>query len=117
MTPYLTYLRQLKNGEIPPAPPKPRKKIKPFSDKRAKLNREYAKESRPRWKGKRCEMKTPVCTGMAQGIHHPEGKETREKLLDPDNQMPSCNPCNGWVERNHAKAVKMGLKRSRLKKQ
>jgi hypothetical protein len=115
MTSYLEYRRALKLGQLQPEK-KPRKKIPKVSKKRAVINQEYAKISRPIWVGKPCAARTPVCTGRAQGIHHPEGKETTEKLLDPDNMMACCNPCNSWIEANDAKAREMGLKRSRLNK-
>lgn len=115
-TPYLIYRLKLKNGEIPPPSKKPRKKIKPFSDKRAKLNRQYAKESRPRWKGVDCMVRSPECTGKSQGMHHLAGKDTPDKLLDPRNQIPCCNSCNTYVETHDKWARDNGFKLSRLKK-
>lgn len=116
MTPYLTYLRLLKNGEIHQETKKSMKKIKPFSDKRAKLNREYGRESRARWQGQPCSIRSPVCTGISEGMHHLAGKGTPELLLDPDNQIPACNPCNLYVEVHDAWARRNGFKLSRLKK-
>jgi hypothetical protein len=114
MTSYLEHRRALKLGQVQPGK-KPRKKIKPFSDKRAKLNRQYSKESRPRWKGKPCRVKSPACTGISQGIHHIEGKDTPDKLLDPDNQIECCNACNLFLEVNDAWARNHGFKKSRMK--
>ena len=116
MTSYLEHRRALKLGQVEPEKKKPRKKIKPFSDKRTKLNREYAKKTAPLWKGLDCEARTPDCIGVAQGMHHLEGKETAEKLLNTKKMIRCCNPCNSWIEANDAKAREMGLKRSRLNK-
>lgn len=116
MTPYMHYRQQLKNGQVKPEKKQPAK-IKQVSDKRAVLNREYAKESRPFWKGKHCRIRSPICTGAAQGIHHRKGKVTKEDLMDKRYWMEACNACNSYVENNDAWARKMGYKISRLKKQ
>ena len=115
MTTYIEHRRALKLGLLPPPEKKPKKKIRPFSKKREKLNRQYAKESRPRWNGKPCKIKSPVCTHWSQGVHHPEGKDTPDKLLNPNNQIECCNACNLWLEVNDAEARRLGLKKSRMK--
>lgn len=116
MESYLEYRRRLKN-EGKPVVEKKVNKIKPFSDKRAKVNREYSKSSRPVWKDKPCGIKSKDCTGAAQGIHHLAGKATIELLLDVDNWIPACNKCNLWCETHHAEAAEKGFKKSRLNKQ
>lgn len=113
---YLEYRRALKNGQVKPPERKKLAKIRPFSKKREKLNREYAKKSRAHWKGKPCRVRSQIRTGWAQGIHHPEGKDTPEKLMDPNNWIECCNPCNQFVEQRDAWARANGFKRSRLKK-
>lgn len=116
-SPYLIYRLKLKNGEIPPPEKKPPKKIKPFSDKRAALNRQYAKESRPFWKGKECAIRSPGCQKNATGIHHMKGKDTPELLMDKKWWLPACTYCNCiWLEENDAEARRLGFKVSRLKK-
>jgi len=116
MTSYLEHRRALKLGQVEPEKKKPRKKIKPFSDKRAKLNRQYSKESKPLWEGQECAIKSPGCLGMASGMHHVEGKDTPEKLLNKEEMIPACSYCNLiWVEENHAEAEKLGFKKSRMK--
>ncbi|WP_145716045.1 hypothetical protein [Chitinophaga japonensis] len=115
MTPYMQYRQQLKNGQIKPEK-KPPRKIRTVSVKRAAINREYAKESRPFWKGKACQIRSPVCTGTSQGVHHRKGKSTKEDLMDKRYWMAACNHCNSYVEVNDAWARKMGYKISRLKK-
>lgn len=114
MSTYLEYRLKLKNEGHPPKEKKVHK-IKPYSDKRAKINREYANKSRPVWRDQDCGIKSKVCTGKAQGIHHPGGKVTIELLMDPANWVPACNACNTWCESNHAEAEKKGFKVSRLK--
>lgn len=114
---YLTYRRQLKNGEIPTPDKKPRKKIKPFSDKRSKLNRQYAKESKPFWKGKDCEIRLPGCTGKAQCINHKKGKATPALLMNKEHWEAACFFCNNEIENQHKWAVENDHKRSRLNKQ
>lgn len=116
MTPYILHRQRLKNGQAEPVAKKSPAKIKPVSTKRAVLNREYAKESRPFWKGRPCEIRSPVCTKMAQGIHHRKGKGTKEDLMDKRYWMAACNSCNSYVETADAWARKMGYKLSRLSK-
>lgn len=115
METYLQYRLRLKNEGRPPKEKKV-KQIKPFSDNRAKINREYSAKSRPVWKGKDCGIKSKDCTGKAQGIHHLAGKATIELLLDENNWVPACNACNLWCETHHADAVEKGFKKSRLNK-
>lgn len=115
MTPYMHYRQQLKNGQVKPGK-KQATRIKQVSEKRAALNREYAKESRPFWNDKACQIRSPVCTGQAQGIHHRKGKVTKEDLMDKRYWMAACNYCNSYVESHHEWARNMGYKVSRLAK-
>lgn len=115
METYLEYRLRLKN-EGKPVKEKKVRKIKPFSDKRAKTNREYSEKSRPFWKGKLCKIRSKDCTGLAEGIHHLAGKATIELLLDENNWVPACNACNLRCETHHAEAVERGFKKSRLNK-
>ncbi|RPE05531.1 hypothetical protein EGT74_24415 [Chitinophaga lutea] len=48
MSTYLEYRLKLKNEGLPPKDKKIHR-TKPYSDKREKINREYAKMSRPVW--------------------------------------------------------------------
>lgn len=112
---YLEYRLKLKLEDKPPKEKKAYR-IPRESKKRAKINREYAKKSRPVWRNQPCGIRSKDCTGMSQGIHHPGGKVTMELLMDPDNWVPSCNACNTWCETNHAEAAAKGLKVSRWKK-
>lgn len=115
ITDYMKYRRALKNGQANPAAKKKPQKIRQFSKKREKLNRRYAEKSRPFWKDQECELKRKGCSRMAEGIHHPGGKDTPKLLMDKNNWMRACNSCNLWCEVNDAEARKLGFKVSRLK--
>lgn len=109
ITEYMKHRQQLKNGQVTPSKKAP-VKIKQVSDKRAVINREYAKESRPVWKGQPCQIRSPVCTGAAQGIHHRKGKDSPTLLMDKRYWMAACNFCNSYVETHDEWARKMGYK-------
>lgn len=109
---YLLYRRQLKLEGKPPAEKKPRK-IKQYSDKRAKLNRQYSKESRPFWKEKMCEIRSPVCSGRPECINHKKGKATSELLMDKTYWQASCFRCNNHIEQYHKWGIENGHKVSR----
>lgn len=55
----------------------------------------------------RCELKTPVCTGIAQGLHHQ--KKRGMNLLNKKFLKRSCNPCNLYVEEHPDYAMEHGL--------
>ncbi len=116
MNDYLAYRQKLKLEGKPPKEKK-RVKIAPYSKKRQRANREYAKVSKPLWEGQPCQIRSKLCTGRAQGIHHPKGKGTIDLLVDPNNMISCCHACNGWCESNHAEAEAAGFKKSRLKKE
>lgn len=103
MSRYLEERRQaMWNGK----PPKEEKvyRIPRESKKRAKINREYSKASRPVWKNKPCRMRLKGCTGVSQGIHHPRGKVTLDLLMDPNNWVECCNSCNQRCESHPSEA-------------
>jgi hypothetical protein len=62
-----------------------------------------------------CELKLEGCTKIAEGVHHLDGKENIEKLLDTKRWKSACNFCNGRVEQKHAEAVAAGLRGSKHK--
>ena len=110
MNDYMQYRLRLKN-EGCPSKEKKFRNIKPFSDKRAKINREYAKLTKPLWEGKECQIKAPGCQGRATGMHHLRGKDTIERLLNIKEMIPACNYCNGiWIEEHSKEAKELGLK-------
>ena len=65
--------------------------------------------------GKPCAVRSPVCTGVAQGLHHilsrgaAGGLEAAERL--GPKPIPACNACNEYVEgKGRAWAKKRGLR-------
>lgn len=53
-------------------------------------------------RGKRCRVRSAVCTGTAQGLHHVLGRATAGSLELAERlgwTLASCNACNSWVER------------------
>jgi hypothetical protein len=59
-----------------------------------------------------CEVKSPNCTTIATCVHHTKGRGKNE-VLNQETWKSSCDPCNLWVEVNHAEAEKMDMKISR----
>lgn len=49
------------------------------------------------------------CTRRATGLHHLRKKSSQGALMEPDNVLRSCDPCNGWVEDHDERARKAGL--------
>ena len=112
---YQEYRLALKNGTALPkvkaakAIPKESKKMTSVKAELKKLYTIFLS------KRTRCEIKSPECTGKATVIHHVKGRG-KDNLMNESTWMASCVRCNGWVEENHAEAVKMGAKQSRHKK-
>lgn len=113
---YLTERRNKKLGLLP----EKEKKVKPiahFSKKREKKQREYRKIVKEMLsKDARCKINSPVCTGIAQGLHHIV-KRSPKNLIDKNNLIPSCNRCNGFVEQNIDWAIEGGFIKSKYLKQ
>jgi len=87
-----------------------KKGIAPVSKKTAQKKKDYLEKVIPWIKANPiCKINFPGCTGKTQGAHHPNGKETLEKLMDLAGCIPACNHCNTAVEQKHAEAVKQGL--------
>jgi hypothetical protein len=110
LTKYQLQRQQMKLTGKAPEPPKKQVPIKPYSNKRQKANKEYSREAKPKWVGKPCAIKSPVCTNHAEGFNHANGKETIEKLLDLANGQPACNACNEYCESHHQWAVENGFR-------
>lgn len=113
MNEYLLHRLELKNGK--PPDPKPAKKgIAKKSDKRKIEERAYKKIVAEMFLvSGECEMKTPVCTRKAQGLHHKK-KRAGKNYLDKTHLMRACNACNLWVELHPNEAKKMGLVESKF---
>jgi hypothetical protein len=85
-----------------------------FSKKREKINRQYNKKAKQfREDHPYCEIKSPVCTGQTQGVHHKRGR-MGSLLMDETFWMAARNRCNGYVEDNDSWARENGFKLSRL---
>lgn len=95
---YSAYAGELKNK----AP------IDKKSDKLTKQEREYKKIVKEMLAtDDRCELKTPVCTGKAEGLHHM--KRRGINLLNRKYLKRACNACNSWCEKNPKQALELGM--------
>ena len=61
-----------------------------------------------------CEINSPVCIRKSQCVHHTKGRIGSD-LTDVSTWMPSCNPCNLYVEEHSQWAKDNGKAFSRLK--
>jgi hypothetical protein len=64
-------------------------------------------------KNPKCKVKSPVCSGIAQGLHHISGR-IGDKLLEKKNVVPCCNKCNLFIEENPVWARANGWKISKF---
>lgn len=91
-------------------------RIKPMSKKRQIKQREYRKiVAEMLEKDNRCKVKSPVCTGKAQGLHH-KVKRSPANLTDINNLIPCCNACNLFLETDVEWGVENGFVKSKFKK-
>lgn len=89
------------------------KAIAKLSEKGKAADKEYKKLIKLKLKNSPpCQMKTPACTGKAQGGHHK--KRRGKNLMNEAKLVLSCNSCNNWVENNHTQAKNMGLLESKF---
>ena len=94
----------------------PAKKISIKSVKRKvddKLYKKILKEVLD--KNPECKIKSPVCTGKAQGFDHKQ-KTSPNNRLNRSNLVPACNACNLYKEVNPVWAEQNGHSVSRFKK-
>lgn len=49
------------------------------------------------------------CRGRIEGLHELRKRSAGGSLVNPDNLVPACNPCNTWVEDNPDDAHVLGL--------
>lgn len=66
-------------------------------------------------KDDRCKIKSPVCTGKAQGLNHTV-KRSPANLIEPTNLVAACNACNNFLESNSKWALVNGHTISKFKK-
>lgn len=97
------------------------KEEKPIAPRSKKLEEVMKKQYRPQVKemvdaGTMCVVKSPVCTGRAQGFHHLQGR-IGKNLTDPKKKVPCCNACNRTIEQNDLWARNNGWKFSKFKKE
>lgn len=90
-----------------------RSNIAAHSIKRKRANRQYREISVPLWKDKACDIKSPHCTGMAQGWNHPAGKHSIKLLLDVSIGQPACNSCNMYIEVHPLWGIEKGFIKKR----
>lgn len=93
---------------------KPKKPIKPRSDKRAKLDAIYNARVKV-WKleNPACMARLDGCTGKTTDCHHIEPRTERNLLIE-DNWMPVCSPCHRKI--TDGNYIEVGLSKSRNKK-
>jgi len=112
---YLKNRRLQKLGTKQPTPKK-MNVIAKVSDKRKIVNREYKKIVKGKLKeNPLCEIKSPECTGKAQGLNHKQ-KRSPKNLTKLSNLENACNACNGYVERHPKWAKENGHSKSRFSK-
>ncbi len=86
-------------------------RIPKVSVKRKKINDEiYSPLSKKiRQENPKCKVNSPVCIGITQGVHHTRGRVGKH-LTAEQELIPSCNPCNHYVETHPSWAKERGLK-------
>lgn len=95
--------------------PSKKKGIANMSKKRSDLQKEYRKlVDRMLKENNKCEVKSPICTGKAQGLNHKQ-KRTEKNLCDESNVERCCNACNLFIEENPDWAQENGHQISRFK--
>jgi hypothetical protein len=104
------YMRQRRERMLGIKPPE-EKAVKPIAKKSAKRKteeKEYKKIVAEMLKAdKRCELLTPACTKVAQGLHHM--KKRGANYLDRKYLKRACNACNVYVEQHPQYALDNGL--------
>jgi hypothetical protein len=99
-----------------PNPKKSKQPIATESKKRKSINKQYkAIKKEMIGKDSRCKVKSPVCTGAAQGAHHLQ-KRSPSNLIAIDNLLPCCNACNSYLETNVKWSKDNNFSVSRFKK-
>jgi hypothetical protein len=88
-------------------------RIAMYSKKRKVINRDYDKEAKEfRENHPDCEIRSPVCTGHTQGVHHKKGRG--QYLLAKEFWAGACNPCNVYIEDHPVWAREHGHKLSKF---
>lgn len=84
--------------------------IAKVGDKRKEENKKYDKISKELKKHhSTCQVKSPNCINSPVHIHHKKGR-IGKLLTDPNHLIVACDPCNSYIEDNHAWAEEHGFK-------
>jgi len=94
---------------------KPKQNPIPVKSAKAKdQHKEYLKIVKEMMKeSDQCEMRTPVCTGKAEGLQHK--KRRGKNLLNKEFLIRSCNMCQDYVEKHPKWAIENDLAISKYK--
>ena len=93
---------------------------RPLRARSAKTEDYYREERRPAVAaavGKPCEVKSPVCTGKAQGLHEPATRGRFGGLraaVEEGGTVPACHSCNNWLSQT-VEGQRWGRERGLLK--
>lgn len=102
------------NNEPAKSTPAVAKSIAPFSKKREKLQRQYRKQVKDALEeDNRCEVKSPVCIGIANGFQHIV-KRSAKNLMEKKNLKRCCSACQTWIEEHPLEAIEMGVSKSKF---
>ena len=113
---YLRLRRAQKNGTAPKQEPKDPKPIAKKSAKRKVEDKVYKKIVAEFFLiSKFCEVLSPICTKIAQGLNH-KRKRSPKTWLDKENLERCCNACQTYIEENPDWAVEHGHAVSRFQK-
>lgn len=86
------------------------------SEKRKVEQRVYVKIVKEKIsKDDRCKIKSPVCTGKAQGMNHKQKRSPKNFLVEK-NLDRCCNACNTYIEQHPKWAAANGFTVSKFKK-
>lgn len=108
---YQRYCRLHISGSL--KEPKP---IAKESKQRKEVNKDYLPAAKEYIKKHPlCKIKSAVCTGKSQHVHHLKGR-IGDMLTDKKYWMPACDKCNSWLEQNDLWARQNGFKLSKHSK-
>ncbi len=114
LTEYMKQRLAMKQGKAAPAQKAKAKPIARKSEKRiadAKVYKKLVKEKMAA--SKKCEVCSPVCVIVSSGLHHKQ-KRSPKNLLDPNNLIRACSPCNSYIEQFPDWAIENGHTVSRF---
>lgn len=103
-----------KRAQLLSKPKQVRKRVRPVSEKRKELNKEYANLAEQfKIDNPDCYAKIEnICTGKTEDVHHSRGRG--RYLLEVSSFIPVCRNCHIYVTDHPADSLKRGLSFSRL---